>query len=179
MALNNKKQFILPPQVVGKADINNLLHEIELLESELLKLKGQASLSASQKSTLLRVTDELAQTAAVNDYDLKKASDRQKFTKTLIDIRDQAPLLHISFAAESSPKVTQAILAWLRGNVHRYALLHIGLQPAIAAGCVLRTPNKIFDLSLRASFEKRQPYLVELIKGAALDQTVQSAAMEK
>ena len=179
MAPNNKEWFNLPPEVVGKADINNLLRELELLESELIKLKGQASLSASQKNTLLRVTNELAQTAAGNNYDLKIASDRQKLTRRLTDVRDQAPLLYISFAAEPSPKVTQAILSWLRGNVHRYTLLHIGLQPAIAAGCILRTPNKIFDLSLRAFFERQQPYLVELIKGAALDQTVQSAAEEK
>ena len=179
MALNNKELFNLPPEIVGKADISSLLRELELLESELLKLKGQASLSASQKNTLLKVTNELAQTAAVNSYDLKIANDRQKLTRILTDVRDQAPLLHISFAAEPSPKVTQTILSWLRGNVHRYALLHIGLQQAIAAGCILRTPNKIFDLSLRASFEKQQPYLIELIKGAALNQTAPGAAVEK
>ena len=74
MAPNNKELFNLPPEIVGKADINNLLRELELLESELIKLKGQASLSASQKNTLLRVTNELAQTAAGNNYDLKIAS---------------------------------------------------------------------------------------------------------
>lgn len=169
MALNNKELFNLPPEVVGKADINSLLRELELLESELLKLKGQVTSSSSPKNTQLKVTNELAQTAAINSCDLKITSDRQKLTQRLTDVRDQAPMLHISFAAEPPPKVTQAILSWLRDNVHRYALLHIGLQPDIAAGCVLRTPNKIFDLSLRASFEKQKPYLIELIKSVAVE----------
>src|SRR3989338_10666155 len=142
MAPNNKELFNLPPEIVGKADINNLLRELELLESELIKLKGQASLSASQKNTLLKVTNELAQTAAGNSYDLKIANDRQKLTRILTDVRDQAPLLHISFAAEPSPKVTQTILSWLRGNVHRYVLLHIGFFLVIGPPPLLRPPHK-------------------------------------
>lgn len=165
--------FSLPLQVVSQTDINRLLRELESLETELLKLKGQSSLSDNQQRNLLRVTEQLAHIASLNKYDLKKTADRKQLLQKLIDIRDHAPLLHISFAAEPSPKVTETILGWLRSNVHRHVLLRIGLQPSIAVGCILRTPNKVFDLSLKSSFDRQKPFFVEVIKGAAAAETKQ------
>lgn len=154
--------FILPPQLSGKTDINRLLRELEMLEEALIAQQGK-------KTPPPKVTSLLNQTALANGYKLLEQTHRKHITDQLTKIRDHAPLLHISFAAEPSPKVTETLLSWLRSNVHRYALLQIGLQPAIAAGCVLRTPNKIFDMSLGATLQKQTPYLLELLKGAALD----------
>ena len=74
--------------------------------------------------------------------------------------------MHISFAAEPSVKALETILVWLRDNIHPKVLLQVGLQPAVAAGCVLRTPNKVFDMSLRAYLDRQGDYLVQLIRGA-------------
>jgi F0F1-type ATP synthase delta subunit len=152
--------FVLPTQLTGRTDINRLLRELETLDETLI---GQEAKEAP------KITSLLDQTAAANGYKLLEQTHRHHIAEQLTKIRDHAPLLHISFAAEPSAKVTETVLAWLRANIHRYALLQIGLQPAIAAGCVLRTPNKIFDMSLGASLQKQTPYLLELLKGAALD----------
>jgi len=172
VALNKSTKpsaFILPPQLSGKTDINRLLRELEMLDEVLI-------VQQSQKISLPKVTSLLNQTAMANGYKLLEQTHRQHITEQLTKIRDHAPLLHISFATEPSPKVTETLLGWLRTNVHRYALLQIGLEPAIAAGCVLRTPNKIFDMSLGASLQKQTPYLLKLLKGAALDAPVSAAA---
>ncbi len=166
MALNTKtKPFSLPPQIVGQTDLSRLLRELETLETQLINYAGKST-SEGSSNPPPKITSLLNQTAATNGYNLMQENDRRQITGALLKIHDHAPLLHISFAAEPSPKVTETLLDWMRSNIHRYALLQIGLQPSIAAGCVLRTPNKIFDLSLRASFERQKPYLVELIKGA-------------
>lgn len=157
--------FILPPQVTGRRDINRLLRELEALEEALI-------VKATKDSLLPKVTSLLNQTALANGYKLLEQTHRRHIVDQLTKIRDHAPTVHISFAAEPSPKVAETILSWLRSNVHRYALLQIGLQPAIAAGCVLRTPNKIFDMSLGATLQKQTPYLLSLIKGAVLDTPV-------
>ena len=154
--------FVLPAQLSGKTDINRLLRELEKLEEALIAQE-------SKKTLPPKITGLLNQTALANGYKLLERTHRQHITDQLTKIRDHAPLLHISFAAEPSPKVTETLLTWLRTNIHRYVLLQIGLQPAIAAGCVLRTPNKIFDMSLGARLQKQTPYLLELLKGAALD----------
>jgi F0F1-type ATP synthase delta subunit len=44
-------------------------------------------------------------------------------------------------------------------------MLQIGLQPAIAAGCMLRTTNKVFDMSLRTHLMKQSDYLARMIEG--------------
>lgn len=156
--------FVLPPQVVGRTDISRLLRELEILESALVG-------SQALKNTSPETTSLLGQIAAANGYQLSEKNNRQHLAGQLTKIRDHAPTVHISFAAEPSPQVTETILGWLRANIHAYMLLQIGLQPSIAAGCIVRTPNKIFDLSLRAHFEKQKPYLVELIKNAAAGAT--------
>lgn len=154
--------FILPPQVNGRTDINRLLRELEALEETLITKAAKDNLPS-------KITSLLNQTALANGYKLLEKTHRQHIAQQLTKIRDHAPTVHISFAAEPSPKVTETLLSWLRSNVHRYALVQIGLQPAIAAGCVLRTPNKIFDMSLGATLQKQTPYLLELLKTAALD----------
>jgi F0F1-type ATP synthase delta subunit len=57
-------------------------------------------------------------------------------------------------------------VTWLRANIHPQALVQVGLQPNIAAGCVVRTANKQFDLSLRQSFAKHKDLLIEQFRGA-------------
>lgn len=161
--------FVLPAQLSGKTDINRLLRELETLEETLIGTE-------SKKIPPPKVTSLLNQTALLNGYKLLEQTHRQHITDQLMKIRDHAPTVHISFATEPSPKVTETLLTWLRVNVHRYTLLQVGLQPTIAAGCVLRTPNKIFDMSLGASLRKQTPYLLELLKGAALNAPVPSTA---
>ncbi len=152
--------FVLSGALSSKTDISHLLRELAALEDAQVGKQGEAA-------ALPGVSDLLNQTAATNGYNLQEPTHRARLVDTLTKIHDHAPVVHISFAAEPPPKVVQEIIGWLRGNVHRYILLQVGLVPAIAAGCVLRTPNKIFDMSLRGNLEKQKPYLLQLIKGAA------------
>jgi F0F1-type ATP synthase delta subunit len=74
-------------------------------------------------------------------------------------------VLHISFASEPTPKSVEPILEWMRNQIHPQTLLQVGLAPSIAAGCVLRTPNKFFDMSIRNHLQKQAHFLGELIAG--------------
>ncbi|MBI1952306.1 hypothetical protein HYS42_01110 [Candidatus Saccharibacteria bacterium] len=161
--------FVLPAQLSGKTSVNHLLRELEELEDALIEDSGN-------QPPQLKATGLLSQTAEANGYNLLEKVHRQHIAEQLTKIRDHAPVVHISFAAEPSPKVTETVVAWLRSNIHRYILLQVGLQPAIAAGCVLRTPNKIFDMSLGASLQKQTPYLSQLLKAAASGQLASKVA---
>lgn len=161
MVLNTAKSsrpqpFVLSSQLFGQTEINRLLRELERINESLVG--HEASMQLPKISNLLTETSNL------NGYKLTDSFHRQHISEQLTKIHDHAPIVHVSFATEPPPKVTETVLQWLRNNVHRYALLQIGLQPAIAAGCVLRTSNKIFDMSLGARLRKEKPYLLELIK---------------
>src|SRR5690606_10854194 len=81
--------------------------------------------------------------------------------------KSKAPVIHISFPSEASPAFIAKILEWFRTEVHPHVVLHVGLQPELAAGCVVRTTNRMFDFSLRKRFEQSKKKLLESIE--ALD----------
>lgn len=157
----NDKKFKLPALVVGPADVNRLLLEIEGLNDFLRQseLRGETG-------KLPRTSRTLDNLAELNEADLLLANDREHITAFLESLQQHAPVVHISFAAEPSAAFTVKIVEWMRRNVSAYVLIQIGLQPSIAAGCVVRTTNKVFDLSLgRFLRAQRHVLLEELVKG--------------
>jgi F0F1-type ATP synthase delta subunit len=116
-----------------------------------------------QLPKLSRTLDQLSKENGVNLLD---EASRNQLTESLKQTQQRAPKVHLSFAAEPSPKGLDEILVWLRQNIHPQVLVQIGIQPAIAAGCIMRTPNKIFDMSLRTNLKQKQTYLTQLIAGA-------------
>lgn len=155
---DNKPKFVLPLTVVGPADVNRLQLELEALENY---LRQQAQ--AEQVSKLPKMSRMLESLAEHNAADLLQQADRDRLEAFLKALQQHAPTIHISFAAEPSAVFTQKVLTWLRGNISSYILLQIGLQPTIAAGCVVRTTNKIFDMSLRQYLSDSRHLLVEAL----------------
>lgn len=153
----------LPPNLIGSSDLSALLRELNALEDFFVSAKARQAGASIQPPRVTRTLDLLART---NQYNLLDDTHRRDMTAQLTLVRQKAPKVHISFAAEPSPKALERILVWFRASVHPQLLLQVGLQPNIAAGCVVRTPNKFFDMSLRAYLDKQEEYLIELTKGA-------------
>lgn len=153
----------LPANVVSQIDVMRLGRELSALDDFFVNAKARAAGTAMPMPRLSRALDSLAKENGVNLLDEKS---RQLLVKHLEVIYQKAPNFHISFAVEASPKALEKILTWMRQNIHPQLLLQVGLQPTVAAGCVLRTTNKIFDMSLRSRLSGQTEYLAELIKGA-------------
>ncbi len=147
----------LPVQVVSPADISRLLREAETLEEFMHRQTGQA-LEPPRTSRLLQ------EFAAANSLNVLQAADRQAATTFLQAIKAHAPVVHMSFATDPSAAFTAKLVTWLRTNIHPQLLVRIGLQPSIAAGCVVRTPNKVFDFSLRQKFTDQRGRLIDTLK---------------
>ncbi len=162
--MEHSNRFHLPLSIVGTSDISSLQRELNAVDDFFVSANIRAAGSPVQTP---RVTKALESIARENGYSLLEETHRKALTEQFKIIKQTAPKIHISFAAEPSPKALERILAWFRGSVHPQALIQVGLQPNIAAGCVIRTPNKLFDMSLRVYLEKQENYLIELIKGAA------------
>lgn len=164
MALNTtpSPQLKLPIELIGVADITRLIREVNALDDFFVGAAAKKTVAQSPPN----ITRLLGQLAKENKVNLLEATQRKELSTKLKKTSEQSPLLHISFAADPPPKALEKILLWLRANIDPYVLLQVGLQPSIAAGCVLRTPNKIFDMSLRSNLKKQEPYLAKLIAGA-------------
>lgn len=153
----------LPIAVISEIDVARLLRELNGLNDFFVSARIRTAGTAMQAPKLSRLMDQLAKDNGIN---LLEEADRAKLLDGLKRVQAQAPKLHISFAADPSPKAMERIITWLRSNIHPQTLVQVGLQPSIAAGCIVRTPNKVFDMSLRSSLKKQEPYLVKLIVGA-------------
>ena len=101
----------------------------------------------------------------MNHFNLLQTADRRAAAAFLLSVKQNAPVLHISFATDPTAAFTVKIIIWLRTNIHPYLLLKIGLEPRIAAGCIIRTPSKQYDFSLRRHFIDQRDQLISALKG--------------
>ena len=158
------KSIALPISIVDKTDVVRMQRELNKLDDFYVAAAARKAGVSIQAPRIMHMLD---QTARDNKINLLEAGQRKQLNDALTAIVNQAPSLNISFASEPSPKSLEQILTWFRTNIHPQTLLQVGLQPNIAAGCVLRTPNQVFDMSLRAHFKEQEPYLAKLIGGVA------------
>jgi len=160
VAHETAKDLKLPVLVVSPVDVGRLLREIETLNDTLLQLRVRqgGKTVAMPKTSLL-----MDQMIELNGLNLLQVTDRQRLQRFLSLVKQKAPLLHISFAADPSVAFTQKLMTWLRREIHPQLLLTIGLQPSIAAGCMIRTTNKYFDFTLRQKFASNRDLLMEKI----------------
>jgi F0F1-type ATP synthase delta subunit len=150
--------------VVSQVDVARLIRELNGLDDFFV---GVAARKAGTPMQPPRVGRLLEQLASDNQHNLMDEASRKELSAKLNNVLGKAPMLHISFAAEPSTRALETILTWLRQNIHQQVLLQVGLQPTIAAGCVLRTSNRLFDMSMRNHLKEQEPYMVQLIQGAA------------
>lgn len=150
----------LPVSVMTKQDLHRLIREVEALDNYIL----QNSIRGQKSAALPRLTSTLE--ALINDNKLDVMTDkiRSALKSTLSDLLTNAPVVHMSFAIEPSSFMTQKIVSWFRSEVHPALMLHTGIQPTIAAGCVMRTANKYFDFSLRQHLQASQGLLMQSIR---------------
>lgn len=156
-------ELSLPFEIVSQADVARMQREVKSLDDFFVQSKARQPGSPIQPP---KVTRLLEKTAQDNGYNLLNEQHRQKLADQLDQVIAKAPFLHISFASDPSPKAVEKILSWFRSNIHPQTLLQVGLQPTVAAGCVLRTPNKVIDMSMRNYLKKQEDFMVQLINTA-------------
>ena len=153
----------LPSTLTSRSDVARLRRELEALGEYMHQagLRHQAADSLKLPKTS-RLLDEFV---ALNKLDMLHRDDHDRAAALLNDLTTSAPLLHISFSAEPSSAFMAKLVVWLRANIHPLVLVQVGLQPAIAAGCIVRTRNKQFDLSLGQNFKQQRPLLAAQLRG--------------
>jgi len=152
----------LPLVVVSRVDVGKLQRELEALDAFLT----QAAIRQPGTSlTMPRTTRTLDDFARQNNLNLINTDDRKRLKQFLDEVKDNAPTIQMSFAADPPAAFVAKVIKWLRQEIHPLLLLQTGLQPGIAAGCVLRTPNRYFDLSLRRYFKQQRDLLITKIEG--------------
>lgn len=159
--LNDQVQFMLPPSLLGRPDVSRLLREVEAVDYE---LETQSIREPGKPLAIPNMSKALVETAQVNKIDMADLNSRKQLITQLRAVKEKAPITHITFAVDPDPSVATYMTAWIRQNLHPTALVTVGLQPRIVGGCVIRTPDHLYDFSLRKQFLDQKPQLIAEIK---------------
>lgn len=153
---NNPGHFILTDDIITNLDVGRILRELEKLDDNLhqAKLREENDTQSPPKTT-----EMLNGLAEANKLSLSNSSERKQLIDELKELKTKGKKIHISFAIEPSPQVIRKITLWLRENIQKNLMLEVGIQPTISVGCVVRTTNKVFDLSLRNRFRNSKDML--------------------
>lgn len=160
MAEQTPEQIILPERLVSSVDLSRIIRELEAIDESLRQSELR---KPGEPTQLARSSVTLEDLARANNVQLTDETQRNQLLVLLQGFKDHAPRIHMSLATEPSAKFTHRIVVWLRQNIHPLILLEVGLQPNLAAGCMVRTNNKLFDMSLRHHFKENRGLLVQKI----------------
>lgn len=158
--MEHKQDLRLPTSVVGITDVNRLDRELTSLDEFLRQGAIRQPGTAMQLPKTTKLFDEMT---SMNDLNLLHENDRKRLQQFLQSVQDEAPRLHVSFSTDPSPLFLQRLMTYLRDKINPLVLVQVGLQPNIGAGCVLRSTNRVFDLSLREDFRKKRGLLMKYI----------------
>jgi hypothetical protein len=159
-ATEKSGKFTLPTEVVTPSDLGRLIRELEHIEDHLQKLKVHGP---DNSIAMPATTHQMEKLVTLNKFHLLHPGDRHALRTFLTSVKKDAPVMHISFSSEPSPVFLERLVSWIRREINPLVLVTIGLQPAIGAGCIVRTTNKYFDLSLRQTFIAKRQLLLEQI----------------
>lgn len=156
-------EFILPSSVITKADVAELVNEVEIIDNELTSatVRKKAGVEAGGRP---RYSDRLSDFLNQNELHISASHQRTKLIKQLRELKDSVPVLHMTFASEADADSLQRLITWVRTEAHPQAVLHVGVQPGLVAGVYLRTPNHIHDFSLRHVLKEQRGALVKQLE---------------
>ena len=161
--------FALPPSVVSKIDVSRLVSELERVDNDLTTAAVRARIGEQEQSQPA-VSGQLTDFLRQNELTLDESRGRSELIKQLRLLKDNVPVIHMTFAVAADPDSLGQLAQWLRSSVHPQAVIEVGLQPALIAGVYLRTPNHVHDFSLRAMLAGGHDVLVkelETLRGSS------------
>ena len=160
MNQEGERQYSLPPSVATQSDLRRLIAELEAIDNiltsdEIRQRTGHATIGHMTLSEQLGDFIELNQCPVDDDH------QRSELLGSLRQLKDRAPVIHMTFATTAEREVLSKIVAWLREKVNPQAVISVGLQPELIGGAYIRTTNKVFDMSIRSQLANGRSIIVK------------------
>ncbi len=149
----------LPNSISTRKDLAHINRELRIFYDYMI----QSIMRHDNPIKYTPISDQLRELAIVNQIDLRDQSACERLIEDLQQLKSDAPSVHISFPVEPSREALDKLIDWLRAEIDQTIVISVGLQPSIAVGVVVRTPNHQFDFSLRKHLENSREKLKEAI----------------
>lgn len=152
--------YTLPPSIVSKIDVSRLVSEFERLDNDLTSKAVRAKAGAPAQAAPI-LSEQLTDFLSQNQLQFETNHDRSELIKQLRLLKENVPVLSMTFAVVADRESLQQLAQWVRSTLHPQAVITAGLQPALVAGVYVRTPNHVHDLSVRGLLAAQHDNLVE------------------
>lgn len=159
------QDMILPPTVVTRRDVAQLVLEAEEVDSAMTAADVRRRTSRKRQLRPI-LSEQFMNFLDTNDIKIENSKTRSELIRQLRSLKGDVPVVHMTFAATADIDSLQRIAAWLRKEIHGQAVIEVGLQPALIAGVHIRTVNSIHDLSLRGRLQGQRELLIKELKAA-------------
>ncbi|MGB4761887.1 MAG: hypothetical protein WBP12_00855 [Candidatus Saccharimonas sp.] len=150
------RKFGVPPVVATKVDVSRMVSDLERVDAELTTAEIRGG-----DHTTPAMSEQLHEFLSQNNISLDNSQYRTDLLKEARKLKDNVPIIHMTFAVAADPESLQQLVAWTRQSVHPQAVIEVGLQPALIAGVHVRTTNHIKDLSMRGALKGGHAILVK------------------
>ena len=135
----------LPTVIASRKDLIRLHREIRFFIDSVT----QSIMRHDNPVKYPAISEQLRALAVTNQIDMREPKNCEAMLERLDYLKEHAPSVHISFPAEPTAEILEKLVTWFRQEVDPNIVIQVGMQPTIAAGVVVRTPNHQFDFSLR------------------------------
>ena len=156
----NGGSITLPPSVVSKVDVARLVIEAEQIDAQQTADAVREKVGVTTHSEVA-MSQQLSDFLAQNQLVFGAAPERSELIKQLRHLKENVPVIHMTFAVPADRESLQQLAQWLRGSVHPQAVISVGLQPNLVAGVSVRTTNHVHDFSMRSALKKNHGLLVK------------------
>jgi len=152
----------LPTSIASRRDVIRLHRELR----SFIDVTTQSIMRHDNPIKYPAISDQLRDIAVLNQIDMRQPKNNQALLARVDAIKEHAPSVHISFPTEPTQEVLQRLVEWFRKEIDPHVVIQVGIQPTIAAGVVVRTPNHQFDFSLRRHLYENRHKLGEALRSA-------------
>lgn len=159
----DQTEFTLTPDIVSRPDFLRLINELEQVDNELVAVAVREKTGAHDVKQPV-VSDTLGQFLEQNQLDISDSQERTMLIRQLRKLKDDLPVIHMTFATVADRESLREIVSWLRSSIHPQVLVSIGLQPSLVAGVYMRTTNQVHDLSLRKALSDNRGTLTKQLE---------------
>ena len=145
----NEGGYALPASLATQRDLRRLVNEVELIDTKIVEM-GIHEQTGYPLGEEVVLSPQLGDFVTLNHIDVKDSGARSRLIGALRELKERAPVVHVTFAASAGREEIAKLVDWVRQSVHPQAVLVIGLAPELIGGVYVRTANKVFDLSIRS-----------------------------
>lgn len=150
----------LPTSIASRKDIIRLHREIR----SFVDTTTQSIMRHDNPVKYPPISEQLRALAIANQVDMRHPKNCEVLLEKLDYVKEHSPSVHISFPTEPTTDILERLVVWFRKEVDPYIVIQVGIQPTIAAGVVVRTPNRQFDFSLRRHLYENHHKLGEALR---------------